>query len=254
MASAATVPSDSRLQQSQVRRLCLLALLGHTVRRWWTASSRKGTDVDVGSIILITVVICAVIGAVVGQPRGHGGDGFALGLLLGPVGVIIVAVMTPTPQAAAIQQQRVNQAMQSVGAGTRACPWCAEQIQPAALVCRHCNRDVSVLLAPSAGTPASWLVDPSGRYPDRWWGGSDWTRWVRDKPGGTRFEDPPVVTGTPSGSAAPVPPPILTSLSESPPATPSSHAPVLSPPTLIPLPEATPATRSKPPPPAGSSL
>jgi Domain of unknown function (DUF4282)/zinc-ribbon domain/Protein of unknown function (DUF2510) len=42
------------------------------------------------------------------------------------------------------------------------------------------------------GTGESWLPDPSGRYPDRWWDGSRWTQWVRDKPGGTRSEDPPV--------------------------------------------------------------
>jgi Short C-terminal domain/Protein of unknown function (DUF2510) len=36
-----------------------------------------------------------------------------------------------------------------------------------------------------------WLPDPSGRHPDRWWDGERWTEWVRDKPGGTRSEDPP---------------------------------------------------------------
>jgi hypothetical protein len=39
--------------------------------------------------------------------------------------------------------------------------------------------------------PEGWLPDPSGRYPDRWWDGAQWTKWVRDKPGGTRSEDPP---------------------------------------------------------------
>jgi hypothetical protein len=36
-----------------------------------------------------------------------------------------------------------------------------------------------------------WMADPSRRYPDRWWDGVQWTAWVRDKPGGTRSEDPP---------------------------------------------------------------
>jgi hypothetical protein len=38
---------------------------------------------------------------------------------------------------------------------------------------------------------ASWLPDPTGRYPDRWWDGARWSEWVRDEPGGNRFEDPP---------------------------------------------------------------
>jgi hypothetical protein len=42
------------------------------------------------------------------------------------------------------------------------------------------------------GAGEGWLPDPSGRYPDRYWDGSAWTQWVRDKPGGTRSEDPPV--------------------------------------------------------------
>jgi hypothetical protein len=46
---------------------------------------------------------------------------------------------------------------------------------------------------PAKATPEGWLADPSGRHPDRWWDGSQWTKWVRDKSGGTRSEDPPVV-------------------------------------------------------------
>ena len=41
------------------------------------------------------------------------------------------------------------------------------------------------------GTAEGWLPDPSGRHPDRYWSGTAWTKWVRDKPGGTRLEDPP---------------------------------------------------------------
>jgi len=50
---------------------------------------------------------------------------------------------------------------------------------------------------PLAGTGEGWLPDPSGRHPDRWWNGSEWTTWVRDKPGGTRSEDPPVASPAP---------------------------------------------------------
>lgn len=78
----------------------------------------------------------------------------------------------------------------------RPCPWCAEPIQPAAKVCKHCGREVepvaSALEMPTPGTAQNWLPDPSGRFPDRFWDGAAWTKWVRDKPGGTRSEDPPL--------------------------------------------------------------
>ena len=50
----------------------------------------------------------------------------------------------------------------------------------------------SALPPPPPNTYASWIADPSGRHPDRWWDGLQWTQWVRDKEGGTRSEDPPV--------------------------------------------------------------
>lgn len=45
------------------------------------------------------------------------------------------------------------------------------------------------VLAPDEG----WYPDPTGRHPDRWWDGEWWSIWVRDRPGGTRSEDPPFI-------------------------------------------------------------
>jgi hypothetical protein len=45
-------------------------------------------------------------------------------------------------------------------------------------------------LAPPAEMSKEWKPDPTGRYPDRYFDGKEWTKWVRDKPGGTRSEDP----------------------------------------------------------------
>lgn len=47
-------------------------------------------------------------------------------------------------------------------------------------------------LAAPLDTSEEWKPDPSGRFPDRYFDGKDWTKWVRDKPGGTRSEDPPL--------------------------------------------------------------
>jgi hypothetical protein len=43
----------------------------------------------------------------------------------------------------------------------RACPFCAEDIQDAAIVCKHCDRDVSRANATSAETPAIALSVPT---------------------------------------------------------------------------------------------
>lgn len=133
--------------------------------------------------LLIGIALaCAFIGALIGSSKGQGVAGFILGLLLGLIGIIIVIILKPAPQHVANTSGRVS------------CPHCAEQIMPAATVCPHCNRDVTPSALPPAptGTAKGWIPDPSGRHPDRYWDGRAWTQWVRDAPGGTRSEDPPV--------------------------------------------------------------
>lgn len=122
-----------------------------------------------GQVVLVVWLICGLLGALIGSSKGRTGAGLILGGLLGIIGLIIVAVMKPTPEKAGIP------------VGGRKCQWCAEPIQMEAVVCKHCGRDV--------GAAGAWLQDPSERYPDRWWDGTQWTPWIRDKPGGTRGED-----------------------------------------------------------------
>jgi hypothetical protein len=103
---------------------------------------------------------------IVGASKGRGAAGFFLGLLFSWVGFIIALCLSSTAEA----QGRVP------------CPQCAEMILPAASVCPHCHSRLKAV--------EGWYPDPYGRHPDRWWDGSTWTRSVRDKPGGTRSEDP----------------------------------------------------------------
>jgi Protein of unknown function (DUF2510) len=104
------------------------------------------------------------------------------------IGLYVCAAGAAMIVVGALMVSSAERAAEAPFGATRACPYCAEQIQPAARVCRFCGRGVDPVTAPA---PAEgWYPDPSGRHPDRWWNGTAWTRWVRDRPGGTRSDDP----------------------------------------------------------------
>jgi hypothetical protein len=101
---------------------------------------------SVGVFVVIWLV-SGVIGFAIGNSKGRGGAGLVLGLLLGFIGWIIVAVMRPSLEVEAKRMQQVAAIAQppsgGVAAGLVPCPSCAELIQPAAKVCRFCGRDVA---------------------------------------------------------------------------------------------------------------
>jgi len=53
-------------------------------------------------------VVCLFLGMIIGGSRGFTGLGLFLGLLLGPLGVLIVAVMKPTPEVQAKREMAVE--------------------------------------------------------------------------------------------------------------------------------------------------
>jgi uncharacterized membrane protein len=70
---------------------------------------------------IVSILISAVIGARKGSPLG----GTILGLILGPLGTVIVLL--------------------SGDKNRSACPYCAEQIQKAAKICPHCHKELQQL-------------------------------------------------------------------------------------------------------------
>lgn len=81
-------------------------------------------------IVAILWVIPIFVAYSIGRPKGR--MGIAYGLLLGWVGVIILALLPPVRNAAA---------------GYRPCPFCKEQIRRDATVCPFCQRDVEAVPA-----------------------------------------------------------------------------------------------------------
>ena len=85
-------------------------------------------------LIIIWLLFGVAAAAIMGNKGRSGCGGFALGFLLGPIGIVIALLMGRD------HKQIAKQALQS--GSMRKCPQCAELIQPEARKCRYCGSDV----------------------------------------------------------------------------------------------------------------
>lgn len=70
---------------------------------------------------IILWLICGVIAAAIGSNKGEGCLAFIVGLLLGPLGILVAVISK----------------------GNRwVCPYCKETIAKGATICKHCKKEI----------------------------------------------------------------------------------------------------------------
>ena len=153
--------------------------------------------------LVIGPLVGGGVGYALGEPKGRGGLGFVLGLFGGVIGWIVIALLDPTPAEMARRAAQSADGASPSSAPERTCPWCAETIKAAAVVCRFCNRDVEPVVDAMLPPPVlvegpipddRWLPDPLGHAPERLWNGSRWTAHVRDQTGTNWSDDDAALT------------------------------------------------------------
>jgi hypothetical protein len=81
-------------------------------------------------ILPLVAITFGVFGAVIGASKEMAGRGLVLGALLGPLGLVIIALLKPRERPPFL--------------ALASCPACGERVRAAARSCRSCGRELHV--------------------------------------------------------------------------------------------------------------
>jgi hypothetical protein len=107
------------------------------------AISNKWKDLLAVGLVVAAIAVY-LLPSLIAKRKPNASSIFVINLLLGwtLIGWVVAMAMAVTKPATVhvLSQPLVAQVITG-----RSCPFCAEQIQPAAIVCKHCGRDLPVV-------------------------------------------------------------------------------------------------------------
>ncbi len=122
----------------------------------------------IGIIVLAQVIGAGALGHHIGFERGRAGVGLALGVCFSVLGLLVLVLLPPTPEAQVSRERALAARRRAANSSGAHDTLVDEELTP----------------------DERWLADPLGRYDQRLWNGTAWTRFVRNGSTHTQDDDP----------------------------------------------------------------